>query len=38
MVQVPFKGGGRGIVGLLSGQVQLYFATISDRTASREIG
>jgi tripartite-type tricarboxylate transporter receptor subunit TctC len=29
MVQVPFKGGGPGIVGLLSGQVQLYFATIS---------
>jgi tripartite-type tricarboxylate transporter receptor subunit TctC len=29
MVQVPFKGGAPGIVGLLSGQVQLYFATIS---------
>ncbi|MGZ9080395.1 MAG: Bug family tripartite tricarboxylate transporter substrate binding protein [Burkholderiales bacterium] len=29
MVPVPFKGGGPGIVGLLSGQVQLYFATIS---------
>ena len=29
MVQVPFKGGAPGMVGLLSGQVQLYFATIS---------
>jgi len=29
MVQVPFKGGAPGVVGLLSGQVQLYFATIS---------
>jgi tripartite-type tricarboxylate transporter receptor subunit TctC len=29
MVQVPYKGGAPGIVGLLSGQVQLYFATIS---------
>ncbi|HYC45403.1 MAG TPA: tripartite tricarboxylate transporter substrate binding protein [Burkholderiales bacterium] len=29
MVNVPFKGGGPGIIGLLSGQVQLYFATIS---------
>jgi tripartite-type tricarboxylate transporter receptor subunit TctC len=29
MVQVPFKGGAPGVIGLLSGQVQLYFATIS---------
>ena len=29
MVQVPFKGGAPGMVGLLSAQVQLYFATIS---------
>src|SRR4051812_9388356 len=29
MVQVPFKGGAPGVVGLLSGQVQLYFATVS---------
>jgi tripartite-type tricarboxylate transporter receptor subunit TctC len=29
MVQVPYKGGAPGVVGLLSGQVQLYFATIS---------
>ena len=29
MVQVPFKGGAPGMVGLLSGQVQLYVATIS---------
>jgi tripartite-type tricarboxylate transporter receptor subunit TctC len=29
MVQVPYKGGAPGMVGLLSGQVQLYFATIS---------
>ena len=29
MVQVPFMGGAPGMVGLLSGQVQLYFATIS---------
>lgn len=29
MVQVPFKGGAPGMIGLLSGQVQLYFATIS---------
>ncbi len=29
MVQIPFKGGAPGMVGLLSGQVQLYFATIS---------
>lgn len=29
MIQVPFKGGAPGVVGLLSGQVQLYFATIS---------
>lgn len=29
MVNVPFKGGGPGMVGLLSGQTHLYFATIS---------
>src|SRR5690242_642052 len=29
MVQVPYKGGAPGMIGLLSGQVQLYFATIS---------
>ena len=29
MVQVPYKGGGPGIVALVGGQVQLYFATIS---------
>jgi tripartite-type tricarboxylate transporter receptor subunit TctC len=29
MVQVPYKGGAPGIVGLVSGEVQLYFATIS---------
>jgi tripartite-type tricarboxylate transporter receptor subunit TctC len=29
IVQVPFKGGAPGMVGLLSGQVHLYFATIS---------
>ena len=29
MVQVPYKGGGPGIVALIGGQVQLYFATIS---------
>jgi tripartite-type tricarboxylate transporter receptor subunit TctC len=29
MVHVPFKGGGPGIVAMLAGQCQLYFATIS---------
>jgi tripartite-type tricarboxylate transporter receptor subunit TctC len=29
MVQVPYKGGAPGIVALVGGQVQLYFATIS---------
>ena len=29
MVQVPYKGGGPGMVALVGGQVQLYFATIS---------
>jgi tripartite-type tricarboxylate transporter receptor subunit TctC len=29
MVQVPYKGGAPGIVALIGGQVQLYFATIS---------
>jgi tripartite-type tricarboxylate transporter receptor subunit TctC len=29
MVNVPYKGGGPGIVALIGGQVQLYFATIS---------
>jgi tripartite-type tricarboxylate transporter receptor subunit TctC len=29
MVQVPYKGGAPGMVGLVGGQVQLYFATIS---------
>jgi tripartite-type tricarboxylate transporter receptor subunit TctC len=29
MVQVPYKGGAPGVVGLLAGEVQLYFATIS---------
>lgn len=29
MVQVPYKGGAPGIVALVAGQVQLYFATIS---------
>ena len=29
MVNVPFKGGAPGMVGLLSGQTHLYFATIS---------
>ena len=29
MVQVPYKGGAPGMVGLVSGEVQLYFATIS---------
>lgn len=29
MVHVPYKGGGPGIVALISGQIQLYFATIS---------
>jgi len=29
MVQVPYKGGAPGMVALVGGQVQLYFATIS---------
>jgi tripartite-type tricarboxylate transporter receptor subunit TctC len=29
MIQVPYKGGAPGMVGLLAGEVQLYFATIS---------
>jgi len=29
MVNVPYKGGAPGMIALLSGQVQLYFATIS---------
>lgn len=29
MVNVPYKGGAPGVVALLGGQVQLYFATIS---------
>ena len=29
MVQVPYKGGAPGVVALIAGEVQLYFATIS---------